>query len=399
MARTANLLPANDPTRKSKPWWISIPPKLSETGKRQKRFFATKAEAEGEIQRLKVRRENHGIASKLLSPADEAQAASAIKLLRGAGLEVQLSEVVGDYLERHKMRKASRSLAKAWAAYLEHKKRSERHEANLRRTLRRFEPLHEVMVSDISQGQIEKVLKGAAATYRNVMLREARAVFTFAMRKGWAIDNPASKVDTEEHAIGEREIYTPGEVEAVLREANATEPELLPYLAVALFAGIRPDAYHGEMVKLEWAHVDLEEKSIDLPASITKKKRRRSIPIEPVLADWLQHCIVRNGITAGRVCPAIGTQLRDRLRGIFERAGVLRKQDATRHSFASYWLAEHRNEDELALRLGHSGGTEILHRHYHRATSTREAKKFWSLTPANVLTGAKVISIRQRAVG
>jgi integrase len=398
MARTASFIPRFHPNRKTSPWSIVIPPKLSETGRRQERFFATKAEAEGEVQRLKVRKENHGIAAKLLDPAQEQQAVAAFKLLHDAGLEgVQLVEAVSHFVEYQRQRTASRPLVEVWEAYLGLKKRSAVHQSNLRRTLRRFAPLHGVKVSDIRPQDLEKILASASSTYRNAMLRESRAVLTFAVKKGWAQENPARKVDTAEHTVGEREVYSPAEVAAVLKEAATSEPKLLPYLSIGLFAGVRPDVYHGELVKLEWEHVDLVENMIDLPAAITKRRRRRSIPIEPVLAAWLSYFIECNGIQTGKVTPIMGTPLRDRLRAVFARAGVSRKQDATRHSYASYWLAKNRDESELALRLGHIGGTEILHRHYHRAVTARAAEKYWQPTPEAVLGKSKIVSIKEGA--
>ncbi len=385
MARSANFAPKCDRTRAQSPWWISIPPKLSETGKRQKRFFSNKAEAEVAIQQLKVRKENHGTGAKLLSPADEQQAAAAFKLLREAHLNVQLSEIVGKFIEAERMRAASKPLAEVWQTYLGFTKRSERHQSNLRRSLGRFEPLHATAVADITPEMIEKILDGAAPSYRNLLLRESGAVFAFAVKRGLARENPAAKIDRAKTKVTEREVYTPAEVAALLREANASAPELLPFLSIAMFAGVRPDVYHGELVKLQWTSVDMEESSIDLPAAITKKQRRRSIPIEPVLGNWLRHSISRNGVHTGNVAPVDGTALRDRLRALYVRANVERKQDATRHSYASYWLANFCDENALTLQLGHSGGAEVLHQHYYRAVTKRDAEKFWNLTPECVL--------------
>jgi hypothetical protein len=96
MGRNATLEPRKDKERGR--WWISIPPRLSDSGRRQKRYFKTKDEALGAIQSIKVRKENHGTAAKLLSPADEQQAASALKLLRTAGCTTQLTVIEGEYL-------------------------------------------------------------------------------------------------------------------------------------------------------------------------------------------------------------------------------------------------------------------------------------------------------------
>ena len=100
-----------DTARQTSPWWIDVPPRFSETGTRQKKFFKTQELAKGELQRLKTRVTNHGISSRLLSPAVEEQAASAIALLKEAGMENrQLVSIVADYIKRERARAASVTL-------------------------------------------------------------------------------------------------------------------------------------------------------------------------------------------------------------------------------------------------------------------------------------------------
>jgi len=112
------------------------PPKLSDTGRRQRRFFKSKTEAAGEIKRIKVRLENHGTAAKLLSPSDEQQAVSAFKLLRDFGSDIQLIEIVGEYLDRLREKNLSKTLSDAWDLYLARtdKKISPVHQKNLKAT-------------------------------------------------------------------------------------------------------------------------------------------------------------------------------------------------------------------------------------------------------------------------
>jgi len=397
MARTANLVPAHDPTRTSKPWYVSIPPKLSANGKRQRRFFATKSAAEGEIQRLKVRKENHGISAKLLDPAQEQQSAAALKLLRDAGLDVQLAQVVGDYISRQDKRSKSLSLAKVWQKYIDAEPRSDRHTRNLQGTLRRFKPLHDRLVIDITVEQIKDVLAGAAVTYKNRMIREAGAVFAFAKLHDWLQNDPFEKIKQGKHKIGERSIYTLAETQALLATAARNDEKLIPYVCIAIFAGLRPDNWQGELARLQWGHVNIAESMITLPASITKTGRKRFVPIEPCLMAWLQWYIERHGIQSGSVCPEIGDPLRDRLRAVFDAAKVKREKDATRHTYASYWLSQFRDEGELALRLGHVGGVKVLHTHYFQNVDRADAEKFWQLTPYAVLGKTKVIPMRATA--
>jgi len=389
MARSAEHQIKNDPTR-SKPWWISIPPKLSETGKRQKRFFATKALAEGEIQRLKVRKENHGTAAKLLNPADERQAASAFRLLREKGITLQLSEVVGDYISRWEARNASVTLSHAWGEYLKAMKRHQRSRVymkSLEDAQERFSMLNDKIVADLKASDIEKGLEGAAPSYRNALLVRIRAVLNYCMTGGrkWLSANPANDCEIISRKLGEVQIYTPEQIKSLLNTTVELHPELVPSVALMTFAGIRPDHLDGEITKLSWDHLILQdrEKRVELPASITKMGKRRSAAIRPALASWLQWHKEQGGTTTGLVSPIRGQALRTKLREIYKIAGVERIQDGLRHSFASY-LVPIDGADRAEAELGHGGGREMLNRHYRSDVRAVIAKKFWALRAPKV---------------
>jgi hypothetical protein len=398
MGRNATLKPRKDKDKKraASPWWISIPPKLSGTGRRQKRYFSTKEEADGEAQRIRIRKENHGTASKLLSPADEQQAASAFKLLKDYGSEAQLTEIVGEYLDRLRQRNASKSLSDAWDKYMtrDDKKFSRVHLKNLKATKKRLEPHHSKLVADITAAQIQQCLEGASPTYRNSMLREIRSVLNWCMggSRKWLSLSPADECEfSATGGIGEVAIYSPEEIRKIMNAAVKKYPELVPAIAFMTFAGIRPDQEDGEIVKLDWSHVlhnDRHDKRIELPGSITKTGRLRTVKIRPVLLSWIQWHIKRieqempkgtkKESLAGLVSPEKGTILRTKIREIFQEAGVHRIQDGLRHSFASY-LAPIDGLNIVETELGHQGGREILNRHYRTDVRKPVANKFWAM--------------------
>ena len=61
--------------------------------------------------------------------------------------------------------------------------------------------------------------------------------------------------------------------------AEKTDIDLLPYHALALFAGIRPH----ELQRLEWRHIDLIEGHIEITPVVPKSGRRRIIEIDRTL--------------------------------------------------------------------------------------------------------------------
>ena len=388
MARSAEFEPKHDPSR-GKAWWISIPPKLSDTGKRQKRFFDTKELALGEIQRLKVRKENHGTAAKLLSPADEQQAVTALRLIRNKGITLQFSEIVGDYIARWEQRNASVPLSHLWDEYEKLMKRNQRsavHIKSLRYTRDRFEALEAKLVADLTVADIEKGLEGASSSYRNALLVRIKAVLNYGMSGGrkWLLSNPAEDCEVIRRKIGEVAIYTPEEIKTLLETTATLHPELVPAVALMTFAGIRPDHLGGEITKLSWEHLVLKDKQkrVELPASITKAGKRRTVTIRPALASWLAwHKDRTKGDDAackGLVCPVKGQRLRTALREIYSTAKVERVQDGLRHSFASY-LVPIDGADRAEAELGHGGGREMLNRHYRSDVRSAVAGKFWAL--------------------
>ncbi len=89
MARIPSLKPKEVKSRKNhglNAWCLNIPPELSETGKRQRLFFALKKEAEAEAEKLKARKDNHGSELTAMLPAArvaEAATAYSIRWLHG----------------------------------------------------------------------------------------------------------------------------------------------------------------------------------------------------------------------------------------------------------------------------------------------------------------------------
>ena len=403
MSRHANFTPKHDPSRNTSPWWISVPPKLSETGKRQKRFFETKALAEGEIKRLKVRKENHGTAAKLLTPSDEQQAVTAFRLIRDKGITLQLSEIVGDYIARWEQRNASVTLDHAFNEYikmLRRNGRSEVHIKSLENVQDRFSVIKDKLLADLKASDIECGLEGAAPSYRNALLVRIRAVLNYGMTGGrkWLTTNPANDCEIISRKLGEVGIYSVEEIKKLLDITSQLYPELVPTVALMTFAGIRPDHQDGEIVKLQWEHLILKdrEKRVELPASITKRAKRRSVTIRPALASWLEWHKQRGGITIGSVCPYKGQPLRMKLREIFTTAKVKRIQDGLRHSFASY-VVPIDGADRAESELGHGGGREMLNRHYRSDVRGAVARKFWALRAPKAAKNSKILTFPKAA--
>jgi integrase len=387
MPRSSKLKPSYLESRKS--WVVNVPAELSDTGIRRQLFFDTKTDASAECERLKARKDNFGVSLGNLTSSQIVEAARCYKLLSDHP-GVSLFDAVRGYLEVHQARNASIPLSELFDKFLESKaKRTKKYLDQIRWARDHFEPLHGKLVSDITSRDLETVLSGLKPSVRNAFRRYVRAVFNYGFRLDYVRENPAMKIEAEELVRRETEIFHPKQVEKMLANAVEHDLALLPYRVFTFFCGIRPE---GEMERLEWSHISLTDSVVDLPAEITKKKRRRVVDLSENAVAWLQEYINRGGKMVGRVVPFTPAELRKHHRANYKAAGVGKWiQQGARHSFCSYWLAHNNNDvDRLVILSGHES-KDVMWNSYYRAASKAEAAKFWWIMPPKK-SDAKVIA-------
>ena len=97
---------------------------------------------------------------------------------------------------------------------------------------------------------------------------------------GYATANPAvgaAKAKVVSEAPG---ILTVSEAARLLETATL---DVLPYLAIGLFAGLR----RAEIERLDWSEIDFESGLIEVKAAKSKTAQRRFVTIQPNLREWL----------------------------------------------------------------------------------------------------------------
>src|SRR5207244_3601599 len=123
---------------------------------------------------------------------------------------------------------------------------------------------------------------------RNNFRRVLIVAFNFAREHGYSAGNPAEKsarAKVIESAIG---ILT---VEETARLLESAAPELVPFIAIGAFAGLR----RAELERLDWKEIDLQSSLIEVTAKKAKSARRRFVRIQSNLAKWLQQCAQVSG--------------------------------------------------------------------------------------------------------
>jgi integrase len=373
MAKRPSLEP-RETTKPHAPWVVNLPPLLSSTRKRERRYFDTKKAAKEFCAQQRIRLENYGTASTALPAGKIEEAQAAYEKLQGSG--ISLLEAVEQVLQWKRGRENSVTFKSMFENFMEAKKgkRSAAYLTALRCTLPRFAALHDKLACEITASEIEEQLKGASASVHNAFLRYLRAIFNFGIRRGWCVDNPVKRIDM--HSLKMRkEILTNAQVADLLKAARETDFELLPYHVLCIFAGIRPK----EVERLAWSDVNMDENYIEVPDEKSKTAIRRVVDMEPLLVRWLDYYTKAGGSTQDGVTP--NSNLRKRLRAIRKTAGIARwPQDAPRRTFASCWLAVHSDVNRLNNLMGHTS-PEMLWRHYHKAVTRKQAEAFWKIEP------------------
>lgn len=219
----------------------------------------------------------------------------------------------------------------------------------------------------------------------NHFLRHCRGLFSWAIRTGHITVNPFANICPRQAEHKEVSVLSVHEAKALLEAAKAQyDGELLAYVAITLFAGLRPDS---EIRKLSWDAINLEDAEI----RVTQGKTRipRTVEMPENLVKWLKKCdrsqaiypknfrrkwaVVRNraGFKGG---VAITQKQRDSEAGL--KPWV---KDYARHSAISYRVRQTGDIFRTATWAGNSPG--IIRRHYLGLVSASDAKAFWRILP------------------
>ncbi len=260
---------------------------------------------------------------------------------------------------------------------------SKRHLDDLRSRLNIFaEKFNGQMVATITSAEIDDWLRALTVSpvTRNHYRRLIVLAFNFAVQRGYATANPAEKTAKAKEPKAAVGILTVKQAGELLENASAT---MLPYVAIALFAGLR----RAELERLEWSEIDFESGLIKVTAEKSKTARQRFVTMQPNLIAWLMP--VRKH--RGKVMPT--ENFRKSFDALREAAKIEEWPDnALRHSFASYHLAHFKNAAATALELGHHD-SRVTFAHYRELVRPKEAERYWNIQPAST----EVVPFRAQA--
>jgi hypothetical protein len=214
-------------------------------GKRVRKLCSTQAEAKLWLMAKRTERANHGTMAVTIPERDRLEWAEAREVLSPLG--VGILEAARFYAARH-AHTAPMPLEEAVATVVADKAAANarpRYVRTLRYILSRWATAMGPgrMVGEITAEDIRAWLAGAKhPTTRRNWYQGLSAFYSAAMKRCWIRESPLAQIDRpkiEHRAPG---ILKPAQVRGLLLAAAAHDPEMVAPLAVAVFAGLRPES-------------------------------------------------------------------------------------------------------------------------------------------------------------
>jgi integrase len=350
-------------------------------GRRIRKWFKSKSQAEAEADSLKEQKRSCGEAWTDLAPAERNDLM--VIYMQAKQENITLRQVWEAFkngkLDSTPMERCT--LQRAIAETLEWRRGEnlrERYLKELENYLRRFASGRmELFIDKIGVSEIQEWFEGRneALSTKRANIGRLGSLFDVAWKRGYIKENPCLKLPTVKLRQEAPKILTPDEAKRVLTICQKKTRPLLPYVVLGMFAGIRPE----EMEKLTWGDVDLKHGTIKIDVATSKTNRRRIVTLHDTAREWLKIC--KSGAPAKLIVPT-KTTLRRYRRNLRDGAKLEWAQDILRHTAGSYLLALHKNTHEVSAMLGNSA--RILERHYKDLVNATDCKTFWALTPSAI---------------
>lgn len=258
-------------------------------------------------------------------------------------------------------------------------------------------------IADLTEEHFQKYLDNLTVSQR----RKFNLRSTFSQFFNWCIKRKHTAINP----LKEIEIHVPSkdveilsieECKKIMQTAENSFPDLLPYHAICLFAGLRPT----EATLLTWENIHLAERQITVLGSTSKTGETRNVKIEDTLFNWLQefkgekkgHIIKQKGCRTAlekfRAC--LGYKIKKHNSKEWQNEkGNAWIDDVMRHTFASYYLGKYNDRAHLAEQMGNS--LKMIKSHYKRIVSNSDTKTFWGIMPQSIKEKAKKRGEKEKA--
>lgn len=316
--------------------------------------------------------------SALLTPTEQNEYRQAKALLPEG---VSLVKAVMDFLDLSKEGISSIPLTEAVEAYLAQLKPgvASNHYTSVERYLRQFVEFvgatkaTALVTPKIVQSFMDSLDYGAWTL--NGVRRKVSAFFSWADRKDFCSGNPVEKVDTVRVPKGAVDFYSVDQISALLAEAEASDPGIIPAIALSVFAGLRSSEAQA-LLQTCPENIRFDERTIYLPPEVVKgdhdgtSRGRLLQGLPEAIWTWLE----------GRELKVADYLFR--VRKVREAAELPVIHSGFRKTALTHFSQLY-SIDQVAQWAGHTSGRTTL-AHYVGIVTKQEAARFLDLTPESV---------------
>lgn len=368
-------------------WVVFIPRKLSESEKREAKYFPSKAQATKFVAGFQTERREHGRSGVTAEQREWINFAQ-----NELGNLSLLPEVIrhwkrtGEKLDQIQVQDA----VKEFVGIAEKDYPNHRTFNDIKERLEKFNVAFSArMVHELNPTDIERFLEGFSTGWnRWSMHKRLGPFFKLAKRRRWVAIDPMEEIPKPKTPTPERLIYTPEQFATILSWCEWFYNPLLPYVVLSGFSFLRTAElvrmYESEKV-LRWENILWDDGFIHVPPGVAKSTRRESgderhPPLNEAARRWLSQ--MRQ--TEGDCVPCSASKFGQLWREMTDRAKVPRVDNGLRHSAISYSLAAN-PEHGVALTAQWAGNSEkTIRKHYRRLVKPDQGKAWFDIAPEGV---------------
>ena len=165
-------------------------------------------------------------------------------------------------------------------------------------------------------------------------------------------------------------IMAPTDFARLLEIVREYAPSDLASLVIAGFCGLRRCEVHAQ----KWSDIDLKKKILTVSRAKRGTLSYRTIPLTKAALAWLELC-VRND--DARISKGMAI---DRVRKLGRDHSLIIPDNAFRHSFVTYRIAQLKDVNQPALEAGHSLKEQT--KHYKQNASHEDGVAWFNVFPA-----------------
>lgn len=216
------------------------------------------------------------------------------------------------------------------------------------------------LLNQVSGGQLTK----------KKHLQFLKNFFNWCVTKKMVNDNPTDGIKVR---VDRREvpIYSPEQIEKLLRICEEHFPSMLGYYCLCVFGGLRP----SESERVHWDDLNFDGREVFVRNESKTGLRRFILKDTDTLWVWLKH--IKDSRPGEPLNPTSNHSGLQKM--VRKKLGLTWKQDVLRHSFGTYY---HNLIHDLT-RVSHDMGNsvEVCKRYYVRHVGKTTSDQFWGLRP------------------